>query len=291
MKPQRDVIKDGLVVFLAILVVVMFISFIGCASTGTKISSPTIQKHIATEFEGYPDLKKGDVGEYVKILQTKLGITADGDFGPKTEAAVKSFQGKNNISVKYPGTVGQKTWKVLFAEQPARITELSWKQPGWDKTLLAGITEHKALFDKASDITEICPNYKNISTELQTLAAAEFSVALAYFESGFRPGLNSVDVGSKEDKGSWSVGLYQMSANDRSARKFNMTFEKLKDPHANIKVYLEQMKTQLERSNKVFLNNTDTGRYWATLLRGNRYEKIPEIKARVLKYAPACKLK
>jgi peptidoglycan hydrolase-like protein with peptidoglycan-binding domain len=37
-------------------------------------------------------LKRGLAGETVRRLQTKLGITADGEFGPNTEAALKTWQ-------------------------------------------------------------------------------------------------------------------------------------------------------------------------------------------------------
>ena len=56
-------------------------------------------------------LKKGSKGEDVKTLQKKLGITADGDFGPKTEAAVKEFQKKNGLVAD--GIVGPKTWEII----------------------------------------------------------------------------------------------------------------------------------------------------------------------------------
>ena len=39
-------------------------------------------------------LKLGSKGVSVKELQKLLGLTADGDFGPKTENAVKNFQKK-----------------------------------------------------------------------------------------------------------------------------------------------------------------------------------------------------
>lgn len=60
----------------------------------------------------YPTLKKGSHGEYVKILQKKLKITADGIFGPKTEKAVKTFQKKHKLKVD--GIVGKNTWKKLM---------------------------------------------------------------------------------------------------------------------------------------------------------------------------------
>jgi len=40
-------------------------------------------------------LKNGSKGEEVKQLQTKLGLTADGSFGPGTEAKVKEWQAAN----------------------------------------------------------------------------------------------------------------------------------------------------------------------------------------------------
>ena len=59
----------------------------------------------------YSMLKKGDMGPSVKKLQQLLGITADGNFGPKTEAKVKSFQKSKGLVAD--GLVGQKTWAAL----------------------------------------------------------------------------------------------------------------------------------------------------------------------------------
>lgn len=49
---------------------------------------------------GLPELvylQAGSVGETVKKLQTELGITADGRYGPATANAVKEFQKKNGL--------------------------------------------------------------------------------------------------------------------------------------------------------------------------------------------------
>ena len=43
-------------------------------------------------------LKNGSKGEEVKALQSKLGIAADGDFGPGTEKIVKEWQTKNGLT-------------------------------------------------------------------------------------------------------------------------------------------------------------------------------------------------
>jgi peptidoglycan hydrolase-like protein with peptidoglycan-binding domain len=47
----------------------------------------------------------------VKKLQTALKVTADGEFGPITEKAVKNYQTKKGIVVT--GVVNEETWKRL----------------------------------------------------------------------------------------------------------------------------------------------------------------------------------
>lgn len=57
-------------------------------------------------------LKKGDNNEQVKQLQIKLGVDPVGNFGPKTEEAVKKFQAANGLVAD--GIVGDGTWNKLF---------------------------------------------------------------------------------------------------------------------------------------------------------------------------------
>lgn len=57
------------------------------------------------------DLQQGMEGDDVKALQRKLGVTADGDFGPKTKAAVVKFQKANKLTAD--GIVGPKTRAAL----------------------------------------------------------------------------------------------------------------------------------------------------------------------------------
>ena len=62
-------------------------------------------------------LKNGSKGEEVKQLQTKLGLTADGAFGPGTEAKVKEWQAANGLTAD--GIVGSGTWTKMFGGAPA----------------------------------------------------------------------------------------------------------------------------------------------------------------------------
>lgn len=59
-------------------------------------------------------IKRGDRGNDVKLIQQKLGLKADGKFGPKTEQAVREFQGTNGLYID--GIVGEQTQLVLFKE-------------------------------------------------------------------------------------------------------------------------------------------------------------------------------
>jgi len=56
-------------------------------------------------------LKEGDRGDDVKTLQKALGIRADGDFGPKTKAAVILFQ--EGAGLNPDGIVGKFTKEAL----------------------------------------------------------------------------------------------------------------------------------------------------------------------------------
>lgn len=58
-----------------------------------------------------PTLRRGSRGDTVRVLQRLLGITVDGDFGPKTEAAVMTFQKKAGLVAD--GVVGAYTWAAL----------------------------------------------------------------------------------------------------------------------------------------------------------------------------------
>lgn len=78
---------------------------------------------------GRPTLRKGSKGEFVTLLQTMLinrgysvgSMGADGDFGTRTDSAVRAFQRANGLTVD--GIVGPKTWTALdVSEAPVSVT-------------------------------------------------------------------------------------------------------------------------------------------------------------------------
>jgi peptidoglycan hydrolase-like protein with peptidoglycan-binding domain len=64
-------------------------------------------------------LKVGSSGEDVKKLQEKLGLTADGIFGPGTQSKVKEWQAANGLTAD--GIVGNGTWSKMFPETSAPV--------------------------------------------------------------------------------------------------------------------------------------------------------------------------
>ena len=57
-------------------------------------------------------LRRGAKGDGVKIMQEALGITADGDFGPGTERALKAWQAANGLTAD--GIAGPATFAKLL---------------------------------------------------------------------------------------------------------------------------------------------------------------------------------
>ncbi len=60
-------------------------------------------------------LRKGDNNEQVKQLQIKLHLDPVGNFGPKTEEAVKLWQAAHGLTAD--GIVGDKTWAMIMGEE------------------------------------------------------------------------------------------------------------------------------------------------------------------------------
>lgn len=65
----------------------------------------------AADDKARPTLRRGAKGDLVKVIQAKVGVGADGDFGPRTEAAVRAFQSRKGLVPD--GIVGPATWRAI----------------------------------------------------------------------------------------------------------------------------------------------------------------------------------
>lgn len=103
----------------------------------------------------YKTIKYGSSGEEVKKLQTELNkhgykLDVDGQFGSKTQSAVKDYQKKNNLSVD--GIVGENTWGSLTAgNKTASSSQTKQSKSNSSNTTKSTKTQTKRPTYKKSD--------------------------------------------------------------------------------------------------------------------------------------------
>ena len=79
------------------------------SDVGTEVESIYAYKSMLAEL---PILRQGAKCNAVKLVQLVTGATVDGDFGPKTEAAVMAFEKKYGLVED--GLVDEGDWKVIL---------------------------------------------------------------------------------------------------------------------------------------------------------------------------------
>jgi len=134
-----------------------------------------------------PTLREGAKGEPVRALQQRLNTlgfnagTADGSFGPKTEAAVKAFQRAKGLTAD--GVVGPKTWDKLGIKVSGPVTQ----GPGGGGKVVTGYVNGVARNITVSPI----PNGKVMRSDAAAAfnrmhAAARAAGINLHVNSGFR---------------------------------------------------------------------------------------------------------
>ncbi len=86
-------------------------------------SSPVVVGGPTVTNTGYPLLAQGDTGADVTLAQRALGVAADGDFGPATLAALRTWQRAHGVQVT--GTLDYPTWlrMIQLALVPPRAAD------------------------------------------------------------------------------------------------------------------------------------------------------------------------
>jgi putative chitinase len=128
-------------------------------------------------------LKVGSKGDDVKKLQAKLGLAADGAFGPGTEKAVKKWQIDHDLNPD--GVVGDGTWSKMFGstekvviKEDKVITPSSPSSSGFKLDKLKGHVPDKVI----EQIPDTAKKF-NITTPLRL---AHFLSQCGHESGGFR---------------------------------------------------------------------------------------------------------
>jgi putative chitinase len=131
-------------------------------------------------------LKKGDNNENVKLLQTKLGIDPIGNFGPKTEDAVKAFQTKNGLTAD--GIVGDGTWAKIMGSSvtPSTPVVTPTPQPSTPAPQVAGLKLDKLKGHVPQIVIDSIPEVASKFGINTPLRVAHFLAQCGHESGGFR---------------------------------------------------------------------------------------------------------
>ncbi len=135
-----------------------------------------------------------------------------------------------------------------------------------------------SVFNSATDIEKLTPNWSKHSTENKAKIIAEFYKWISFYESGWNPRLQGVDVGKKEDKNTWSIGLMQMSVIDQTSYRTSTkyTYDDLLSGIHNLHLSLLVMQRMIVNKGKIFRAVGESG-YWAVIIEGGKFQKISQI--------------
>ncbi|MGZ3796484.1 MAG: transglycosylase SLT domain-containing protein [Pseudobdellovibrionaceae bacterium] len=156
----------------------------------------------------------------------------------------------------------------MFQKQSpvVQVSQVGWQEE-WTEPLIGLIKDKILILETASDIEKFRPDYHSLSRENQIKVFVELIKATCYFESGYNPKSASVDVGTKENKDTWSVGLLQMSVVDQSnyGLRFGYTYDDLLKPLPNLTLGVAVLAKQVTKHGKIILKRGEPGLYWSTL--------------------------
>lgn len=166
---------------------------------------------------------------------------------------------------------------------PESLTWESSKSPErklWSNELYKLIAAKWDLLKNAKDLDYFCSKADKLTKDQKINLWANIIATMTKYESGYNPKSYSVDVGTKNNKDTWSVGLLQLSVVDQKSYKFNFgyQFADLQDPIKNLKLGISIMARQVGKYGKVLIAKGESGLYWAVIHPGGKYDQSQAIR-------------
>lgn len=164
------------------------------------------------------NLKQGSKGSEVRELQTLLNnnganLSVDGIYGPKTAAAVKSYQKANGLTVD--GIVGNNTWGSLRGTNTTQTT-----QPSAAVTAATETTTTPAAAQQTSP-TSTTPTISGVSTEMMSQLTS----------SQYTPSQQVLDAMSKlQEQAGTQPSPYVSQYSDQLEDLYNQIVSRSKEP-------------------------------------------------------------
>lgn len=146
------------------------------------------------------DLKNGNKGQYVTVVQQKLktlGLytaTVDGEFGNKTETAVKTYQQKKSLATD--GVVGKVTYKSLLETNSIKSKLVT----RFEKATGYTITDYKTLYTAFQKKVKYVLYYNDIYTLEQEISRVENRQALNCTDQAQLAMNLLIDIGYKKSQ-------------------------------------------------------------------------------------------
>ena len=193
---------------------------------------------------------------------------------------------------------------LLVSKIGAATPILSWEEKNsknseWTAITLNAIEKNFDALDKAEDITDFCPEYRNLEKDQKIHAWGELISAITFYESswnryaymeevslGIDPitalpyvssGLMQLSYGNKR----WAKWCEFHWETDRTAQPKDISIFK---PKNNLECGIGILANQIQRRDRIVLSD---GAYWAVIKKNNRHRKITNIEAMVQKL-PFC---
>ena len=171
---------------------------------------------------------------------------------------LNTISNTDSASSAPPDTTATPIPTVTPAPTPTPIAKaepLAWEssshpeRAAWSAAAIKYVTQYFPQLDAATDVTAFCAPYRSLNKDQKINLLADIFAATASYECAWDPKSASVDVGTSNNKDTWSVGLLQLSVVDQAnyGFKFVFNFADLQEPDPNLQLGIAIMAKQITK--------------------------------------------